>query len=154
VRNKRILLADDNDDTREVMRMLLVGKGAEVVAVKNGLEAVVAFERSCEGERFDVVVLDGAMPKLDGFSAAEGIRSFDRQGCGDGERSVRIAVYTAYDEYVRQSRLLEEKTIDAYWVKPRDLVVLSDQINGWLDEKDGFSEEAADAAAQGEKPTE
>ena len=67
----RILLAEDNPANQDLMRLLLNDLGHEVVAVDNGFEAVAATLKG----RFDLVVMDVMMPGLDGFGAAEQIRS-------------------------------------------------------------------------------
>ncbi len=67
----RILLAEDNKPNQDLMRLLLNDLGHEVVAVDDGFAAVAATLR----DRFDLVVMDVMMPGLDGFAAAEQIRS-------------------------------------------------------------------------------
>ena len=69
----RFLLADDHTMMREGLRALLtVSAGISVVGeVGNGREAL----RSCEALRPDVVVMDIAMPELNGIEAAAMIRS-------------------------------------------------------------------------------
>ena len=67
----RIVVADDNTLVRELLTVSLRERGAEVVAVADGEEAVAA----CAQATPDAVVLDLAMPRLDGFGAARAIRA-------------------------------------------------------------------------------
>ena len=67
----RILLAEDNKPNQDLMRLLLSDLGHDVVAVENGFEAVAATLQ----DHFDLVVMDIMMPGLDGFGAAQQIRS-------------------------------------------------------------------------------
>lgn len=59
---RRVLLADDDDDIREVISMLLQDEGWEVVEAKDGAEALTHLL----AEDFHAVVLDHRMPKLTG----------------------------------------------------------------------------------------
>jgi CheY-like chemotaxis protein len=59
---ERVLVVDDDADTREAIAMLLESEGIEVVAA----DASDALEVMREGFRPDVVVLDLVMPKVSG----------------------------------------------------------------------------------------
>ena len=58
-----ILIVDDNEPDRELLKMLLEFNGYRVTVAGNGIEALAA-ARSC---RPDAIVSDVAMPKMDGF---------------------------------------------------------------------------------------
>lgn len=64
----RILLADDEAATRDLVRRALSADGHEVVATEDGQEAL---DRLTGGERFDLLVSDVQMPGLDGLSLVE-----------------------------------------------------------------------------------
>lgn len=68
---RRILIADDDPSIATLIQVTLKDPRYEIVAVKNGLEALKAFEDG----NFDVVILDVMMPYVDGFEACERIRS-------------------------------------------------------------------------------
>jgi signal transduction histidine kinase/DNA-binding NarL/FixJ family response regulator len=67
----RVVLADDNTLVRELLLAFLSTNGAEVEAVADGVEAVAACQR-CSPQ---AVVLDIAMPRMDGLEAARAIRT-------------------------------------------------------------------------------
>ncbi|HEY2662517.1 MAG TPA: response regulator [Caulobacteraceae bacterium] len=71
----RVLVVDDHDTNRKVVRMMLDQFGVETVSVVNGLEAVEAVRR----EQFDVVFMDMQMPVMDGLEATRIIRQ-EEQG--------------------------------------------------------------------------
>ena len=66
----KILVVDDEEKIREVIREYAEFEGHTVVEAKDGMEAV----NICKNEDFDVIVMDIMVPKLDGFSAYKEIR--------------------------------------------------------------------------------
>ena len=65
----RILIADDEPDILEILRLLLEGEGYEVTAAADGREAVQKADASV-----DLYILDIHMPVMSGFAAAMEIR--------------------------------------------------------------------------------
>jgi CheY-like chemotaxis protein len=65
-----IVIAEDHDDTREMLGMLYRTWGCRVVEARNGLEAVEATSR----EHPALVLMDGSLPYLDGLGATRHIR--------------------------------------------------------------------------------
>jgi PAS domain S-box-containing protein len=84
VHSGRILLAEDNDVNVELATMILEGAGYVVDVAVNGAEAVDALRTN----RYDLVLMDVQMPKLDGLSATRQIRASE----GDGRRLPIIAM--------------------------------------------------------------
>lgn len=82
-----ILVADDNDAVVEALAMLLELAGFSVIKTYDGLQAVAAAAH----ERPDIVLLDIAMPGLDGHGACRRIRALP-----DGGR-VRIIALSGWD---------------------------------------------------------
>lgn len=66
---KKILVADDERELREILKLMLGAEGYEVVTAGNGEEAL-----SLADETIDMYILDVNMPVMDGFRAGEGIR--------------------------------------------------------------------------------
>lgn len=67
---RTILIVDDFDDTRLLLRTWLQKKGFRVVEAENGHRAVAAAESS----RPDLIIMDVEMPELDGLAATRKIR--------------------------------------------------------------------------------
>jgi DNA-binding response OmpR family regulator len=63
---KRILVADDDPDLLELLKMDLGYQGYEVLAAANGKDALAV----ATNERLDVVLLDVMMPYIDGYHVA------------------------------------------------------------------------------------
>lgn len=65
-----ILIADDEENIRTVLREYAEFEGYSVLEACDGMDAV----RMAKGNRVDLVIMDVMMPKLDGFSAVKEIR--------------------------------------------------------------------------------
>jgi CheY-like chemotaxis protein len=68
----RVLVADDNVQVLSLVESILRSAGYEVVACEGGVSAV----EHAQAEHFDLILLDGMMPEVDGFEACEIIRGF------------------------------------------------------------------------------
>lgn len=66
----RLLIVDDEDKIREMIRKYAAHEGFETDEAPNGMTAV----EKCEAEKYDLVIMDVMMPELDGFSAVREIR--------------------------------------------------------------------------------
>ena len=73
-----ILLAEDDEDSRVLIAAFLKPEGHRLVTAADGAEALRRFEE----ERFDLVLMDMQMPRLDGYDATRRIRRLERlAGC-------------------------------------------------------------------------
>ena len=68
-KKNKILIADDEKDIRDILNLLLVGEGYDVVVAENGQEAL-----NLSNEDIDLYILDVNMPIMTGFIAGAEIR--------------------------------------------------------------------------------
>ena len=68
----RILMVDDEEKIRAIVRKYAEFEGNEVVEAADGMEAV----KLAKSQDFDIIILDIMMPELDGFSACKEIRKY------------------------------------------------------------------------------
>ena len=102
-----VLIAEDNDINRTVLREMLQVLGHRVTATVNGLEAVDAARDHC----FDMVILDVAMPVMGGVEAAAHIRA------GGASSAARIVALTAHAQPDTLSQIAASG-LEAVEIKP------------------------------------
>lgn len=68
----KVLIVDDEEMIRAVLKEYIEFEGGEADEAQDGMEAV----KKCRDSRYDVILMDVMMPKLDGFSAVKEIRKF------------------------------------------------------------------------------
>ena len=85
-----VLLAEDNKMNQKVATSMLQKMGHRVAVAQNGKEAVEMFKVSCDSGfpvdaveesamgRFDLILMDGQMPEMDGLEATKEIRKFEK----------------------------------------------------------------------------
>jgi two-component system cell cycle response regulator DivK len=109
-RHYTVMVAEDFDDTRVMMRKLLEMSGYEVVEAANGREAVELVKADCP----DLILMDLNMPQLDGLAATEQIRE-----CRDLCKNVTILAITAHDT-IGMKEAAMEAGCNGYLTKPVD----------------------------------
>ena len=85
----RIVMVDDEEKIRAIVRKYAEFEGNEVVEAADGMEAV----KLAKSQDFDIIILDIMMPELDGFSACKEIRKY---------KDTPAVSYTHLDVYKRQ----------------------------------------------------
>ena len=71
----RILLVEDEENIRDVVKLNLELENFEVVATGNGKDAIRYFHE----QHFDLIILDVMLPEIDGFQICEQIRLTDME---------------------------------------------------------------------------
>jgi len=101
---RTILVVDDFDDNRLLLRIWLERRGFRVVEAENGLEAV----NRATSETPDLIIMDMEMPRLDGLSATRRIREVPSLSkvpivavsAYGADQFRELALATGCDEYV------------------------------------------------------
>lgn len=109
---KHVLLCEDNYMNTEIAVTLLREKGIEVECAENGKEGLDKFSASAVGY-YDAILMDIRMPVMDGFEAAEKLRSLDRTDA----KTVPVIAMTA-DAFEESIRAAREAGMNAYVTKP------------------------------------
>lgn len=119
----RILVAEDDDQTRELLEKILQLQGWQVHAVADGRQAVDAWGAGS----YDLVLLDLGMPEMDGDEVTRRIR--DQEG---GSGRVPIILYSAFVLKEGEGQCVEGIDVDEYLPKPVRLQVLYATIHRHL----------------------
>ncbi|MBE9580579.1 MAG: response regulator [Proteobacteria bacterium] len=105
--SKRILVVEDHEDNRRIMRDLLTSSGYEVIEAVTGIEGVSA----AETYRPDLIVMDIQLPGIDGYEATRQIKA------NPNLQKVPIIVVTSYALSGDDVKAFEAGC-DAYVAKP------------------------------------
>jgi len=105
-----VLIVDDHEDTRDLIKFVLEKQGYRIVEAEDG---EVALERG-EHERPDLVLMDLALPKIDGLSVMERLR--ERADM----KELPILFISAHAEKAYREQALAAGG-DEYLIKPLDL---------------------------------
>ena len=112
----RVLVVDDDTEVRLILREFLTGRGYEVTVAEGGAEAIAALEK----ERPDVVLLDVAMPEMDGVETLKRIVAL--------RPTLPVIMVTANADIVVTAKLLALGAAD-YIPKPFDLEYLDQAVS-------------------------
>lgn len=120
-RASKVLVAEDHEDTRDLLRTLLERRGLAVVEARDGVEACDVALR----ERPDLILMDGGLPLLDGFAATRRLRGLAPLS---GVPIVFLSGH-AGPQYQLDARAAG---CDDYVVKPFDVARLESILNRYL----------------------
>lgn len=104
---KTVLLADDHEDNRSALQMMLERAGYRTLGAHNGQEAVELALEHCP----DLIVMDLAMPVMDGREATQMLKTDPRT------RAIPVVMLTAMALSIDRESLVEEG-FDTVMIKP------------------------------------
>ncbi|MBI3133025.1 MAG: response regulator [Acidobacteria bacterium] len=118
----RLLLVDDNPSIHRIAESLLAPTAIELVCVDSAAEAL---ERLQNGERFDVAMIDTAMPGMDGWTLLERLRAMEATA------RMPIALMAGVLDPVDPVKI-QNAPIQGFLKKPIELRELGDRVNALL----------------------
>jgi CheY-like chemotaxis protein len=121
-----ILVVEDFDDTRVMMRTLLEMEGYRIVEASNGREAVEV----AAAEHPNLVLMDLNLPEMDGLEAVRRIRGIETL-C-----DVPIIAVTAHSPELCYNRA-RSAGCNGLLTKPLDFDQLDELVQAWIDRSQG-----------------
>ncbi len=118
-----VLVVDDEDDIREMLRLNLETMGCTVLEAADGEEGIRMYRK--HKEDISAILLDMAMPNMDGAEMMEVLESMAQYA--------RIIVISGYSEKIVQGRFSNFKP-DAFLYKPFEISELQDCLQSILQE--------------------
>lgn len=142
-----VLLCEDNEMNQEIARRILTLNGAEVVTASDGAEGLQLFSSSRPGT-FDIVLMDIRMPNMDGYTAAQKMRTADHPQA----KTIPILAMSA-DAYASDIEKAMNSGMNGHVAKPIDPRKLIAEMSHLTQEtSDTLSDETAPPAPRpGEK---
>jgi CheY-like chemotaxis protein len=119
--NPTIMVVDDDEDIRYMMRILLEEDGYRVLEAENGQRAL----EIAQSGRPDLILMDLSMPVLDGFAATRCLRQMTIIS------DVPIIAVTAFDTPEHRTNA-SAAGINEYLTKPVDFIKLDKLIGQFL----------------------
>lgn len=121
----RILLVEDNDTGREIIRYMLNEKGILVDEAANGMEGVRMYENAPCGT-YAMILMDVMMPVMDGIEAAESIRKSKK----DDAATIPVIALTAnaFSEDIKKAKLAG---MNDHISKPVNIELMFEKIKKW-----------------------
>ena len=105
--SKRILVVEDQDDNRRILRDLLTASGYELIEAVDGEQGLTAAEQ----ERPDLILMDIQLPGIDGYEVTRRIKA------NEALRNIPIIAVTSYALSGDDQKAFEAGC-DAYVTKP------------------------------------
>lgn len=119
--SKRILIIEDSEVNRRLMRDVLIYHGFEVIEASNGKEGIELALK----QRPDLILLDMQMPVMDGFEVLRVIRD------NPDLRGIKIITVTSFAMVGNKERILKAGA-DDYIAKPIDTRELPKRVKMML----------------------
>ena len=119
--SKRVLVVEDQEDNRQILRDLLANVGYEMIEAQNGEEALIA----AKTQRPDLILMDIQLPDVSGLEVTKWIK-------GDPElHRIPIVAVTAFAMNGDEERI-RQGGCEAYLAKPISIARFMETVRSFL----------------------
>jgi two-component system cell cycle response regulator DivK len=118
---RKILIVEDNEDSRELVVKVLKNKGYQTIEAADGEEAL----EKAAAEKPDLVLLDISIPKIDGYEVARRLKSNEEL------KDIPIVALTAHAMKGDREKVILAG-FEGYISKPVNVRELPDQVRSYL----------------------
>ena len=126
---KRVLLVEDNELNREIAAAIMEEAGLIVDSVEDGTDAVERMG-SAEESRYDAILMDIQMPKMDGYMATREIRTLDN----NKKANIPIIAMTA-NAFEEDKKKALEAGMNAHIAKPISIDAIMEVLDQIFDRR-------------------
>ncbi|MDP3049673.1 MAG: response regulator [Thermodesulfovibrionales bacterium] len=118
---RKILIVEDNEDSRELVVKVLKNKGYQTIEAADGEEAL----EKVAAEKPDLILLDISIPKIDGYEVAKRLKGQEEF------RDTPIVALTAHAMKGDREKVIAAG-FEGYITKPINVRELPDQVKAYL----------------------
>ena len=119
--SKKVLIVDDNQDSRELVVKILKARGYQMIEAVDGEEAL----EKAIAEKPDLILMDRSLPKIDGYEVTRRLKGREEF------KGIPIVALTAHAMTGDREKALEAGC-DGYISKPIDVRSLPELITSYL----------------------
>jgi len=119
--NKKILVVDDNQDSRELVKKILSRKGYRLLEAADGEDAL----KKIANEKPDLILMDISLPKIDGYELTRRLKS------QEAFKTIPIIALTAHAMKGDREKALAAGC-EGYLSKPINVREFPDQIRKYI----------------------
>lgn len=121
----KILVVEDNEQNRTLLREVLTSDGYEVIEARNGDEGLKAAKEHNPA----LILMDIQMPVMEGFACLKQIRENVEIG------HIKIVALTSFAMKGDRDKFMEAG-FDGYMTKPIDIDQLTESVNGFIGKRE------------------
>ncbi|WP_051305431.1 hybrid sensor histidine kinase/response regulator [Desulfogranum mediterraneum] len=122
----KILIAEDNEDSRVLLENVLTASGYEVQSAENGKQALARME---EGFLPDLIISDILMPEMDGYALCRTLKADERF------QLIPLVFYTATYTDPKDEQFAMSLGASRFLIKPMEMPLFLAEIEGILEEQ-------------------
>jgi len=118
---RKVLIAEDDESTRDLLKIIVAGAGFQVETVEDGEKAL----RAIKADPPDLIILDIMLPEVHGFSICRQVKSDETL------KGIKILMLSA-KSFQADRRQAEEVGADAFLAKPVNPLELIQKVKTLL----------------------
>ena len=126
---KHVLLVEDNELNREIATAILEETGMTIDSVNDGDDAVAVIDRE-PADKYDLILMDVQMPRMDGYTATREIRALP----DDRKANIPIVAMTA-NAFEEDRKMAFEAGMNGHIIKPISIEAIAKALDEVFAEK-------------------
>ena len=121
----KILLIDDSEDSRLLIKVFLKNTKIELDVAKDGVEGLEKFKTN----EYDIILMDVQMPEMDGLSCTKEIRKYEEENPEKKKTFILAMPAYAFNEDIQKTR---DAGCDSHISKPINKIKLISSLKSYM----------------------